>query len=354
MRRVAFRLRVAFVCLGAAPVSVVHAHFAYAAEGPARVLVLGPSEKDPMVERLKRELALLGLRVEVLTPGGDDPRELAESARARHADAALAIRPSPPGIVLWIDPVRSPTASAEIQVDEQSAGSAEPRLLVLRAVEILRERLLPPPPAPNVAAPPASPLPSPDAPSPPPAPLPPTVAREAASQPRIPSAFLGPAIVASPGNLGAMPEVWLGARWAPLRRMDLELLALVPTTAVSASGPEGSMTFRAGAVAAGVAAKLVAPTSDLFVDAGAGFGVMLAGFEGQARPPLVSAGGVRATMLPYAHASVGYWVASRIAVRGDLLTGFALPEPVLTIAGQKVAAFGEPLAAFSASVELRP
>jgi hypothetical protein len=136
--------------------------------------------------------------------------------------------------------------------------------------------------------------------------------------------------------------------------MDLEVLALVPTTAVSASAPEGSMTFRAGAVAGGVAAKLVAPPSDLFVDAGAGFGVMLAGFDGQTRPPWISAGGVRATMLPYAHASVGYWVASRIAVRGDLFTGFALPEPVLTIAGQKVAAFGEPLAAFCAGVELRP
>jgi hypothetical protein len=340
--------REALFALALTAASILVAERLALADGRSRVLVLGPSERDPIVVRLRRELGLLGLEVELLTPGGDDPHELAESAKARHAVAAAAVRPSPPGIVLWIDPALHPStvAGAEVRVDDESTGAAEPRLLALRAVEILRERLLPvaasPPPAPE------------DAPAASPTGAAPAVPTKALRIQGAPSVFIGPAVVASPGNLGAMASVWLGARWAPIRRMDLELVALLPTVAATASAAEGSMTFRAGALAAGVSAKLTEPASDLFVDAGAGLGLLVAGYEGQARPPWQSAGGVRATMLPYAHASLGYWVAARVALRADVLMGFALPQPVLTIAGHRVAAFGEPAAVFSAGIEVRP
>jgi hypothetical protein len=59
-------------------------------------------------------------------------------------------------------------------------------------------------------------------------------------------------------------------------------------------------------------------------------------------------------MLPYAHFGAGYWLVPRLALRTDVMIGFALPEPVLWIAGQRVAVFGEPAAIFAASVEVRP
>ncbi len=150
-----------------------------------------------------------------------------------------------------------------------------------------------------------------------------------------------------------MPDVWLGARWAPASRVDLELLALVPTLAASVSAPEGSMTLRAGGLGAGAAVKLIEPSARVFATAGAGLGVLITAFSGQARAPWLSASGVRGSMLPFVHAGAGYWLAPRVALRADLVTGFALPEPVLTIAGRAVATFGEPLVLLAAGIEVR-
>ena len=333
------------------------------ADGAARVVLLGPSESDPTIVRLRRELKIVGIDVEVVLTAGEGPRDLAEVAREHHAPAAVALEPSPPAIVLWIDPARYSSAAADpwIRVDEGLAGSADHRLLVLRAVEILRERLLPVAvPAPAVAD--AAPADAPEAPTaatPPPgaadagAPVP-GDARSAPlpDHPR-PSAFVGPAVLASPGGVMATPSVWLGARWAPLSRLDMELVALVPTMPATVSAPEGSMTLRAAMLGAGVSAKLTEPTSSVFLGAGAGLGAMLTAFAGQAHPPWQSASGLRAALLPNLHASAGYWVAPRVALRADVLAGFALPEPVLLIAGRRVAVFAEPATLFAAAIEVR-
>jgi hypothetical protein len=114
------------------------------------------------------------------------------------------------------------------------------------------------------------------------------------------------------------------------------------------------MTLRVGAVAAGAALRITEPAASLFVTAGAGLGAMVAGFEGQARAPWEPAGGLRASMLPYAHAAAGYWLLPRLALRADVMVGFALPEPVLIIAGQRVATFGEPATLVAAGIEVRP
>ena len=318
------------------------------AGGAARLLMLGPSPRDPIVVRLRQELQLLGIDVDFVAAPGPGRPDLAAAAREHAVTAVLFVEPSPPAIVLWTDPERYPddAAGPEIRVDEGAAGSGDARLLVLRAVELLRGRLLlisarAPGPADagtetdgSIAAPgPSSPKRTPD---------------------REPSIFLGPAVLASPGGVGATPHVWLGARWAPVRRVDLELVAFVPTTAAGVSAPEGSMTLRAGGLGAGVGARLTDPGSRLFVVAGAGLGAVLAGFEGQARAPWKAADGLRATMLPYAHACAGYWLGSRVALRADVMAGFALPEPVLSIAGRSVASFGEPAAVIALAIEVRP
>jgi hypothetical protein len=333
------------------------------AEGPARVVLIGPSESDPTVVRLRRELNIVGIDVELVVATGEGHRDLGDVAREHHAPAVVAWEPSPPGIVLWIDPARAPQGDAgtEIRVDE-----SEQRMLVLRAVEILRERLLPAPvPAPSSDAAPPAPDASASSPPPPsptvsaaPAPAPTATAVPSSSPPppshRGPSAFAAPALLASPGGVGATPHVWLGARWAPLNRVDLELAGYVPTTAATVPAADGSMSLRVGAVVAGAGLKLTEPAGNLFVTAGAGLGAMVAGFEGQARPPREAAGGVRASMLPYVHALAGYWLLPRLALRADVMVGFALPEPVLIIAGQRVAYFGEPATLLAAGIEVRP
>jgi hypothetical protein len=281
-------------------------------------------------------------------------------------------------VVFWIDPARHPDAAAGSQtwVDEAAAGSSDPRMLVVRAVEILRGHLLPVAAAPHPlheagaapprpvdassaasapAAPPAAPTPAEaGAPADADAPKPPHP-RAVLPDGRGPSFFLGPAVLASlPGGVGATPQVWTGARWAPVTRIDLELLAFAPTIPARVSAPEGSSTLRAGALGAGGGLRLLDPASSVFATAGAGLGAMLIAFDGQAQPPWKSAGGVRVTMLPYTHFGAGYWLVPRFALRADVMIGFALPEPVLWIAGHRVAVFGEPAAIFAASVEVRP
>lgn len=330
------------------------------ADTGARVVLLGRSDRDPIVIRLRRELELLGMEVELVIDAGAARRALADVARERDASAAVAVETSPSAVVLWTHPSQVPGASAgeEIRVDQALAGTPEPRLLVLRAVELLRERLLPAPASPALPDAGADPGRSPEAPaassslaapvSAVPSPVP------VASSARVPSLFVGPALLASPGGVDATPHVWLGARSPPLGRVEVELLGFLPTTAASVSAAQGSMSLRVGALGAGAGLGLNDPASRLFVTASAGLGVMLAAFDGQARPPWRSARGLRWAMLPYAHAAAGYWLGSRLALRADVMTGFALPEHVLTIAGRRAAVFGEPAALFAAGLEVRP
>jgi hypothetical protein len=103
-----------------------------------------------------------------------------------------------------------------------------------------------------------------------------------------------------------------------------------------------------------VGVRLTEPESSVFVTASGGLGAVFTGFEGQANPPWRAASGVRGGMLPYAHVDAGYWLAPRVALRADVITGFVLPQPVLSIAGHDVAVFGEPAVVFAASIVVRP
>jgi hypothetical protein len=340
--------------LGALCLSALAVGSAALAEGVARVVLVGPSPDDAIVVRLRREIELLGMEVETVSLPEGMP-DLAGLARAHHAAAVVAVERSPSAVVLWTAPARDPAAPREVRLDEGPSGAGQPRLLVLRAVEILRERLLaPPPPGRDDAGAAGSPPPAALPVAPPPLP---TAAPEAPPAPtgaRGPSVFLGPALLASPGGVGVTPHVWLGARWAPLDRLDLELVALLPTTATTVTASEGSMSLRAGALGAGVAARLTAPAARLFVTAGAGLGAMLVAFDGAARAPWTAASGLRAVLLPHARAAAGYWIAPWFALRADVLLGFALPEPALWIAGQRVATFAEPATLLAVGLEVRP
>lgn len=362
--------------LSAAAMALLLGSMALADSAP-RVVLVGPSEKDATVVRIRQELQILGLEVEFVAASalhGD----LAATARAHGASAAAQVQPRPPAVVIWTDPERFPDVGAdpELRVDEVFAGTAEPGLLALSAVELLRGRFLPvsapasvgqgagaaeaspevdaapkvtapTPPATTLSARPA-PSPGPhDAPRPAPSGAPPGRARG-------PSAFVGPALFVSPGGLAATPSVWLGARWAPMGRVDLELVGFAPTTAATVSALEGSVDLRVGVLGAGASVRLVEPTADVFASAGLGLGAFLSLFAGEARRPWLAAQGSRWTALPYARASAGYWFAQHLALRGDVMLGASLPRPVIRIAGREIASYGEPAVFLAVGLEVRP
>ena len=102
MRPPTARLRrsIALLVLGMA----LHVVTQVLAETP-RVVLVGPSPQHPLVARMRDELQVLGMEVEVEAPG-DAAGDLAAVGRRRGAAAVARIQASPPEIFLWVDPAR--------------------------------------------------------------------------------------------------------------------------------------------------------------------------------------------------------------------------------------------------------
>ncbi len=323
------------------------------ARGETHVLLIGRSEKDPSVKRIEQELRILGLEVEFL-PAGKSRGSLADKARARGATAAAEVQTDPPAILLWTDPIRFPDVGGglDLRIDEGSAGTAEPGLLALRAVELLHGRILPVPAQAGApldggtadaaattdagAAPPPEPRPTTE-----PARLSPF------------SAFVGPAILTS-SSVDPTLHVWLGARVNLATRIDLELAGAIPTTATAVPGVTGTAGARIRTFGLAANFRFTEPASPLFASAGLGIGALVSVVSGDATKASNAALGTRAGALPYLRAGAGYWIASHVALRGDALLGTTLPAPVIKVKSDDVATFGAPTLIFAAALEVRP
>ncbi len=334
------------------------------AQGGTHVLLIGRSENDPTVTRIEQELRILGLEVEFI-PASKSRGSLADKARLRGATAAAEVQTDPPAILLWTDPIRFPDVGGgpELRVDAGSAGTAEPGLLALRAVELLHGRILPVPAQPAaprdggtgddaaVAPSPATtdagatdagatapPLPRPTTVPPPPSPF---------------SAFVGPAILAT-SSVDPTLHVWVGGRFSVATRLDLELAGAIPTTATPLAGVAGTAGARIGTLGLAANFRFTEPASPLFASAGLGFGALFSVVSGDASKAANAALGSRSAALPYVRAGAGYWLGKHLALRGDALLGTALPAPVVQVKGKEVASFGTPTIIFAAALELRP
>jgi len=337
--------------------------------GNRHVLLIGPSPTHATVVRVRQELELLGLEVEVVmpAPGAD----LAALARDHGAAAVARVEDWPPEIVLWVDASQtsgaSPSASPEMRVSESLSGAIEPGLLALRAVELLRGRLLPVPLSQadggTDAAPEAAPTPSLAAGVAPVATAAslPTAAPSSEplrSAPRLPPTsgrlHLGPALLMSPGGVPVAPALRVGGAWRVAGPVELGGFAMVPLTAGTVTAAEGQIELRVLAFGAGVNVLFTNPAAPLALHAGGGLGVAAFFFEGQAAPPWVSASGSQWSAMPFVEAGVGYRFTPMLGARADLLAALARPEPVLVIAGREVASFGSPALFASVAVEVHP
>lgn len=344
-----------------------------------RVVMVAPAYDDPAVTRMRGELAVLGVEVEVLVSAKDSP-DLPALAKRLGASAALRVERTPPAIVVWVEPGAGVTPG-EVRV----GGPAESRdagLLALRAVEVLRARLLrvpiteaPPAASDDAGAaaidaePPvidaAASTPVEDASAPVPAPPADagttlvaasgdTAAPAKRPDPRPFAISAGPAVLLSPGGVPPSVEVRVAAEWDPIPRLGVEASAFLPATAGTVSATEGSMSLRAFDVGAGLRGFLTDPLADFTVALGAGVSAMLLSFEGRARDPWSSASGSSWAVAPYLTATAAYRVHTRVALRLDLEAALVRPQPVLRIAGNEVASFGQPAFLPSLGVEVRP
>jgi hypothetical protein len=353
------KLRASGVALLALPMILLVGSLVLAA-GP-RVILVGDAWSDPIVTRLRDELGVLGFEVEIVL-GGATSGDLAALARSHGAAAAARVDAAASAIDLWVDPTSQPGTIADLRID----GPGEPALLALRAVEVLRGRLLhadlAPPRAAALAADggdagDAGALPA----APPPPAAPPLVAPQSSS-PVAPSRratgpialFLAPAALLSPGGLPTTPHVRLGAEWFPADRVGVELVTFLPTVPATVSAAQGSVALRILELGGGLRGLLTDPTADLSFGVGLGLNAMLLMFDGQAAPPFAAARGSRWIASPYASIGAAYRVYPRLALRAEILTTIARPEPVIRIAGREVAVFGQPAVFLSLGLEVRP
>ena len=265
-----------------------------------------------------------------------------------------------------------------MRVSESLSGSPDAGLLALRAVELLRGRLIP------VAAPKAEPPASPTSPTlataaggAPSAPAPAGSAQPAlhtssgspagagasgdrdagplpALRPTRARLHVGPGIVVSPGGVPVAPSLRVGGGYRVHAYVELEGLVLVPLTPATVGASEGQMDLRLLAFGAGASASLLPPSSPFAVHAGGGMGAAGLFFEGVAVAPWVSASGSRWSAMPFLGAGAAYRFTPVLAVRADVLASFLLPEAVLVIAGREVASFGVPAVTGSLSLEVHP
>ena len=377
MRPPTARLRrsIALLVLGMA----LHVVTQVLAETP-RVVLVGPSPQHPLVARMRDELQVLGMEVEVEAPG-DAAGDLAAVGRRRGAAAVARIQASPPEIFLWVDPARggSEGLRAELRVSESVQGPASPGLLPLRAVELLRGMLInvggsaridggdvdldagrmdgaadrpdsAGARAGEVAAPPSSAQGAPAL----PVPVPSAAPSAPAPSGRL-SLHVAAAVLLSPGGVPAAPQARIGAEFRPLPRFGLEAMVYIPTTASTVSSSEGAIHLRVLDFGVDFRGLLTEPGANLSLLAGLGLGAMVLFFDGDATPPNVAARGSRWVAAPYGALTTSYRFHPRFAVRADMLAALVRPEPVLRIVERDAASFGQPVAVFlSLGLEVRP
>lgn len=339
---------------------------------PAKVLVVGePGES--LTARLRAELLALGLRVE-LSDSEEDPRTLVEN---RRADALAATRSAPPRVMLWLK--RGENVEAIGELESESPGEAGERVLVLRAVEILRAQLIPvedPAPAlepPLEAAPEdasASPAPI-GAPSAPGEPLGPSSAtptprtlgpssaeREAppmrtSTPPRFAFA-LGGGVFAAPGGLPPAAQLRLGVAWPLLERLALEAQLVVPTAGAEHVEPEGSLAVHALAAALGPSLWLSDPRADLAAAAHAGLGAAALFHAAEAASPNLGSSGAAPLFASYVGLSARYRAAPWIAARADADLWLLAPRHTFRTLGRESASVGPLAMIFALGVEVSP
>jgi hypothetical protein len=320
------------------------------------VLVGAPA--DPAVARMRQELVVLGFEVDEVPL---EASSLAALARERHAVAVARIEPTPRSIALWFEPsAGGPAASpSELHLDAASEGSSDAALLALRAVELLRGRLLPvassaapasssapPPAAPASATPPVS--------SVPPGPVAPPVEPARAVWSRDASGHAAPVLLVAPGGLPPAVGVLVGGRGRVAERIEIDASLIVPTAGASVSDAHGSARLRFASIGVGAAVELTPPRGRVYATAGLGASLALLVYSGEAGAPYVGSSGARAAVVPHARVAAGLGLTPRVGLRLDVLAALVRPEPALRIAGAEVASLGAPLAGLALGLEVRP
>ncbi|MBI2392787.1 MAG: hypothetical protein HYV09_24595 [Deltaproteobacteria bacterium] len=324
------RLLAFIAVLAAAP-----AH-AEPAERPLVVVLGDPA--DPITRRLDAELRATGFAVQIL-PSTEETgtAELREVARKAGAIASIRVRPSKTGVEIWIfDRVTGKAALREVSLEQ----GADPELVTIRAVELLRASLLevhaPHPSRGEVTAPtPVVVWTRPQSPSPNRAQL---------------RAAVGVGAHGSPGAWGFAPAMFASLQWWPHARLGIAAGTFVPFASTTLRENEGSSRLSATAATLDLRTPLELGPIVIRPGLGAAFTWLSAAGDGSTGYRGVTERTTRASAFATLDLSVP--LAPRLAVVGGFWAGWSFRDAPVRFAGREVALWGRPWLASAVSLEI--
>ena len=317
---------------------------ALADDPPQPRVLLVEHGRDALLERVGAEVEALGFVLERSEAQG--PLETA--ARTAGAVAAIRMLPSRKGVEVWMaDSTSGRSLLRQVIVDE-SPGGPDREVIALQTAELLRTSLLGEKPAhdPQRAAPPQPQTNASDSPAGAEYAGQDSTSTEAASTADT-AIQLGFGALISPG--GASPSATLGLSLQHFfgRSLGLGLDFTLPVLAGSIDALEGSAAFGTYLAGAALLWRLAPDARSWFANTGAGGGLLLVRYEGDAGEPLRASSGSRATAVAYAHGDVGLALASwlRIGLRAQV--GVSFERISVTFAGNSAGSYGPALLAGS-------
>jgi hypothetical protein len=348
--RSVFGRRVRWVALAAmlaaaAAISLPSATVRAAPAGPGEpvprlVLLIVDRADDPFAERIRAEVAGLGLTVMMLEPWRTHATlgPLETVARSQHAVAAIRMVPSRKGVEVWMADETSGRSLLRQLVVDEGPGGPNQSLIALQTAELLRTSLLSRPGAST-----ASGAPKPTAPTAAAGETAPTLvaAPEAAAGPQL-GLDAGLGVLFAPRGGSVALQAWLSVQHPLAPRWILALDLSAPLRAASLSGPEGSA--RVGAYLAGLtlAGRVSRVGSPLLAIAGIGLGVLDLRADGQTNAPLQATSASSVTGTIFARADVSLEVVRWLRLGLRAVAGVTTSAIKLDFAGNDAGTWGQP------------
>jgi hypothetical protein len=302
-----------------------------------RVVIVRALGDDAFAGRLVAELSSLGFDVAQVEAESSAAASLVDLARQQSGVALIRVREGS-DIELWI---RNPNTGQTAFTELVSASSGrEPDEVVVRAVEVLRARLL------RVGVTPET------------RPSEPERKRESKTpaapvQTRDPRVFLqlAPSAAFSPGGLGINPLLLGGVRIEAAREFALFAFGALPLQSDELASAEGSADVSLTLLGASATLHLVRPP--WMLAAGPGLAAAIfdmrgsaanAGFQGRELSIV--------TALIFGELALSYRVSRLLRLKSELRCGVSLPRATIRFAGRDVGNWGRPFGMAGIAIEL--
>ena len=312
-----------------------------AAQQRLRVLLVIDQADDPFAERIRAELAALGLDVVALETWrtGEAIESLDAAGRSENASAAIRMLSSRKGVEVWM--ANQPTGRSllrQLIVDESPSGP-NLGLVALQTAELLRTSLLSvadaraataarqqttPPKAAETAVPVVE-------------------AKPAGPAPWGVQAALG--AMFSPASGDAQMQAWLSVQRLIVGRVGIAVDGSLPLSTGTVTGPEGSARINSALGGIALFTRFEASERPVYATLAVGGAVIRVDADGDASQPFVASSDSAVSGAAYARGDAGFAVTNWLRFGLRAVAGVAPTGVKVRFAGNEAGVWGRPFLA---------